>query len=192
MVQKTIEKGTDPKSIVTITFTGKFDYDKTEAFKLNALVEALQIKLIEKIREESGGVYSIGAYDQAEKYPYENYAITIRFPCAPENAEKLTEGVFAEIKKLKENGPTEADLKKVKEAQYREMETHMKENSFWLTSLEKYYWLGQDPVKILNYKEAIDGLTIEKLKETANKYFDMDNYAKVVLMPEGKASESGK
>ncbi len=192
VVQKTVEKGTDPKSLVTISFTGKFDYNKDEAYKLSALVEALQIKLIEKIREESGGVYSIGAYEEADKFPYENYAITIRFPCAPENVEKLTEGVFAEIKKLKENGPTEVDLKKVKEAQYRAMETNLKENQFWLTTLEKYYWLGQDTVKILNYKEAIDGLTTEKLKETANKYFDMNQYAKVVLMPEGKASESGK
>jgi zinc protease len=192
VVQKTIEKGTDPKSIVTITFTGKFDYNKDEAFKLDALVQALQIKLIEEIREKSSGVYSIGAYDDADKYPYENYSITIRFPCAPENAEKLSEGVFAEIKKLMDNGPTEVDLKKVKEAQYRDMETNLKENQFWLTTLQRYYWYGQDPVKILNYKEAIDGLSSEKLKVTANKYFDMNNYAKVVLMPEGKTSESGK
>lgn len=192
IVKKTIEKGTDPKSIVTINFTGKFDYNKDEAFKLDALIQALQIKLIEVIREESGGVYSIGAYANAEKYPYENYTITVRFPCAPENADKLTEGVFAEIKKLIDNGPTEVDLNKVKEAQYREMETNLKENRFWLTTLERYYWYDQDPVKILNYKEAIDGLSIEKLKEIANKYFDMNNYVKVVLMPESKTTESGK
>ena len=192
VVQKTIEKGTDPKSVVTINFTGKFDYSKDEVFKLDALIQALQIKLIEEIREESSGVYSIGAYADAEQYPYENYTITVRFPCAPENADKLTEGVFAEIKKLMDNGPTEVDLNKVKEAWYREMETNLKENQFWLTTLERDYWYGQDPVKILNYREAINDLSIEQLKETANKYFDMNNYAKIVLMPESKATESGK
>ncbi len=192
VVEKTINKGTDPKSIVTISFTGDFDYNKDEAFKLNSLIEALNIKLIEQIREESSGVYSIRAMADAEKYPYENYSITIRFPCAPENADKLSESVFGEIKKIMENGPTEVDLNKVKEAQYREMETKLKENGFWLSTLANYYWYDQDPEKILNYKEAIDGLTIEKLKETANKYFDMNNYAKVVLMPEGNAAESGK
>lgn len=191
LVQKTIEKGADPKSMVTINFTSPFEYTKDEAFKLDALIQALQIKLIEEIREESSGVYSIGAYADAEQFPYENYTITVRFPCAPENADKLTEGVFAEIKKMMDNGPTEVDLNKVKEAKYRDMETSLKENRFWLSTLQRYYWYDQDPVKILNYKESIDGLSIEQLKETANKYFDMNNYVKVVLMPE-KTAESGK
>src|SRR5690606_37732167 len=115
------EKGSDPKSIVTISFNGDFEYNKDEAFRLDALIQALQIKLIEEIREKSSGVYSIGAYAETEKFPYENYSITVRFPCAPENVDKLTEGVFAEIKKLMDNGPTETDLKKVKEARYRDM-----------------------------------------------------------------------
>jgi len=184
VVDEKVYKGTDPKSNVNIIFTGEFDYDRKEAYELNSLVQALNIKLIEEIREKKSGVYSIGASANPSKYPYEHYSIRIGFPCAPENVEDLTEAVFAEIKKVQENGPTEEDLKKVKETQRRDMETNLKENRYWLRTLQQAYFLDQDPTKVLDYEESINNLTVEGLKEVANKYFNFDSYVRVVLLPE--------
>lgn len=184
VVEETIKKGTDPKSMVNITFTGDFDYSREEAYKLNSLIQSLNIKLIEEIREEMSGVYGISAQANPEKYPYEHYSITIAYPCAPENVDNLTEAVFAEIEKLKKNGPTPEDLQKVKEAQRREMETSLKENGFWLSSLEEAYFMDHDPSTIVDYEEIISKLSVEDLKKTANQYFNMDQYVKVVLFPE--------
>lgn len=189
VVEETVYKGTDPKSVVNITFTGEFEYNREEAYELNALVQALNIKLIEEIREKKSGVYGIGANANSSKYPYEHYSITVSFPCAPENVEDLTEAVFAEIKKMQENGPTAQDLQKVKETQRRDMETNLEENRYWLRTLQQAYFLGQDPQKVLDYKDAIESLTAEGLKETANKYFNFDSYVKVVLLPEEGASD---
>ncbi|MEM8965267.1 MAG: insulinase family protein [Bacteroidota bacterium] len=184
VVEEKVYKGTDPKSMVNITFTGEFAYDREEAFELNALVQALNIKLIEEIREKKSGVYGIGARANPSKYPYEHYSITVSFPCAPENVEDLSEAVFGEIKKMQENGPTAADLQKVQETQRRDMETNLKENRYWLRTLQQAYFRGQDPEKVLDYEEAIADLTIEDLKETANKYFNFDSYIQVALFPE--------
>lgn len=186
VVDETLYKGTDPKSMVNITFNGKFDYSRKEEYKLNSLIQALNIRLIEKIREEKSGVYGISARASAEKYPYEHYAVTIAFPCAPDNVDDLTEAVFEEIKRFREEGPAPGDLQKVKEAQRREMETNLKENSFWLRSLEEAYFMQQDPSAILDYKEVINNLSIEEMKETASNYFNMDQYVKVVLYPESE------
>ncbi|WPP51634.1 M16 family metallopeptidase [Catalinimonas niigatensis] len=192
VVEEKVMKGTDPKSMVRISFTGEFEYSREEAYELNSLVQALNIKLIEEIREKKSGVYGIGANTSAVKLPYEHYTITVSFPCAPENVEDLSQAVFAEIKKMKESGPTKEDLMKVKEAQRREMETNLKQNNFWLQSLENIYFNGGDPVRIVEYEEAIEGLNTEDLKETANKYFNFDQYVKVVLYPEETTDESGQ
>ncbi len=188
VVEESIKKGTDPKSMVNLTFTGDFAYSREEAYKLNSLVQALNIKLIEKIREEKSGVYGISAQASAEKYPYEHYSITIAYPCAPENVDDLTQAVFEEIENIRKNGPTAQDLQKVKEAQRREMETNLKENGFWLSNLQRYYFMKQDPSAIMEYEEIISALTTEELKETANQYFNMDRYVKVVLYPEDTES----
>lgn len=184
VVEENVYKGTDPKSMVNINFTGEMAYDKKEAYELNSLIQALNIKLIEEIREKRSGVYGIGANANVSKYPYEHYSIRISFPCAPENVEGLTKAVFEEIRKIQANGPTEKDLMKVKETQRREMETNLKQNQYWLRGLERAYFLGQDPTNVVSYEESIEGLTVEDLKETANKYFNFDQYVQVVLYPE--------
>lgn len=195
IVDEKVYKGSDPKSMVRISFTGEMPYSKEEAYELNSLIQALNIKLIEEIREKKSGVYGIGANANASKYPYEHYTITISFPCAPENVEDLSQAVFAEIKKLQENGPTQEDLKKVKETQRREMEVNLKQNNYWLQALERAYFTNLDPVNIVEYEEAVEELNAEDLKETANKYFNFDQYVKVVLYPEETtetADESGQ
>jgi len=193
VVEEKVMKGTDPKSMVRISFTGEMAYSKEEAYEVNSLVQALNIKLIEEIREKKSGVYGIGANASVSKYPYEHYTITISFPCAPENVEDLSKAVFDEIQKIKDNGPTQADLMKVKETQRREMEVNLKQNNYWLSALEAAYFTGADPVNIVQYEDKIEGLNIKSLKETANKYFNFDQYVKIVLYPEeGAAEESGQ
>ncbi len=183
-VEEDVFKGNDPKSMVSLTFTGNLDYDREEAFELDALIQALNIKLIEEIREKRSGVYGISARGSATKYPYEHYTISVGFPCAPKNVDTLTQAVYDEIKKLQANGPTAADLRKVKETLRREIETNLKENGYWLSSLEEAYFNGEDLNEIVDYEAAIEELSVPKLKALANKYFNVDEAIEVVLYPE--------
>ena len=59
-MQATITKGEDKKSLVNIIFTGETPYSQDEAFKLQVLTEALNIKIIEQLREEMSGIYGGG------------------------------------------------------------------------------------------------------------------------------------
>ena len=51
-IDKTVKKGTEPKSQVSIVFTGPAKYDAREAYALRSLGEVMDIKLIEQLREE--------------------------------------------------------------------------------------------------------------------------------------------
>ena len=192
VVEEDIFRGSDPKSMVNLTFTGALAYDREEAFQLNVLIQALNIKLIEEIREKMSGVYGISARASASKYPYEHYDITIGFPCAPENVDTLTQGVYREIRKLQENGPTEADLRKVKETLRREYETNLKENGYWLQVLESAYFNDEDPSEILDYEKVINALSVADLKVMAERYFNFENVAEIVLYPEQAPAEASE
>ncbi len=183
-VKKDVYKGNDPKSLVYIYFHDEYDFDRKTNYHLNSLAEALEIKLLEILREEQSGVYSTGAYAQTSKYPYENYNLIIVFPCAPENVADLEKSAYEEIKKIIENGVVEEDMVKVKETQKREMEVNLKENSFWRSIIKNSLTYDWDLKEVLDYESRIEELTSEDLQKVAAKYFNFDSKAVVVLYPE--------
>ena len=185
-IDKTVYKGEDPKSVVFMQFNQDFDYELQNRVELDAISKVLSTKLLETIREDESGVYSIGAYPGDSKFPYAYSNVTIYFGCAPDNVDRLTKGTFGEINKLKENGPTEADLSKVKAKLSKERESNLRENSYWLSNMKSYYFYNLEVKDFAKYEKIVDGLTIESLKKAANKYLDDSNYVRIVLRPESE------
>jgi zinc protease len=152
----------------------------------------LNIKLTETLREDLSGVYSAGIRGQLTKNPYNHYLITATIPCGPENVELLINATLNEIKKIKENGPTEADLSKVKETWTKQYREDLKDNGYWLTRLLQTAEAGTDPADILTGEQRINAITVNELKEAANKYFDANNYVQVILNPEAGKVDNKK
>ena len=167
---KIVEKGTDPKSSVRIVYQGETTYDEKEDYALSSLGEILTIKLIEKLREEEGGVYGVGARGNINKIPYGWYSFSISFPCGPENVEKLKNAAIAEVEKIVANGPTDEDLAKVKEAQLLERKEDLKENRFWLRLLKNADYEDKDANKILEYEKTVTNLSKSDIQNVAKKY----------------------
>ncbi len=184
VVKKDIFKGSDPKSSVSIRFHGKYEFDRSTNHLIKTLTDAMNIVLIEKIREEQGGVYGISARPSSVKNPYENYTISISFPCKPENSDTLTNSVFEVIKSIQNQGVTEEQFKKVIETQTRDMEVKIKENGYWMSALKYSYQYGYDPLDITSYQKRIDAVTAADLQDIARKYIDFNNYIYLRLLPE--------
>jgi zinc protease len=168
--EKIIEKGEDPKSSVRITYHGETEYDEKEAHAMKSLGEILTIKLVEKLREEEGGVYGVGASGNISKFPYGWFSFNISFPCGPENVEKLKNAAVLEVEKMIAEGPTAADLAKIKEAQVLEYKENLKKNSFWLSHLKNSDYQDNDASKILKFEDAVNNLTAEAIQKVAQKY----------------------
>ncbi|MEP5255187.1 MAG: insulinase family protein [Winogradskyella arenosi] len=168
--KKVIEKGEDPKSSVRITYHGPTDYNEKEAHALKSLAEVLTIKLIEKLREEEGGVYGAGASASISHMPYDWFRFNISFPCGPENVDKLITATLNEVDQLIKDGPTEKDLEKVKKAQILDYKEDLKTNRFWVRQLKDADYRKKDAQKILNFEEAVNNLTVADLHQVAKKY----------------------
>lgn len=184
LVDKVVFKGTDPKSQVVINFTGEKPYDKKSNYDISSLGELLTIKLVEILREEKSGVYGVGASGRSSKLPYESYTFRISFPCAPENVDNLVSATFEEIKNIRENGVSDEDLQKIKETQRRHREENLKRNRYWVNQLNAYYNHNSDLDSFYEREKLVEALTSDDIIAAVNKYLKMNEYIKVVLMPE--------
>jgi zinc protease len=108
----------------------------------------------------------------------------IQFGSAPERAEELSRVVFEEVARLK-SGPVAADeASAARAALFRDFETGMTENGFWLAQLAAYYRQGESPADLVDYPASLDRLAPETIQDAAKQYLNVENYAKVTLLPE--------
>ena len=182
--EKVIKKGKDPKSMVMIRFSGETKYNEQEDLAMRALGEVATIKIIEKLREDEGGIYGGGARGSLNKVPYGSYNFSINFPCGPENAEKLTKIALAELQKMIDNGPEQKDLDKFKEGEANDDVTNMKDNNYWLQNITSYQTQGGDKYSVLNYLTKVKALTVKDLQSVGKKYLTEKNRMVFTLMPE--------
>lgn len=185
-ITKTVYKGKEEKATVRLVFSGDYVYNEDTNNQLDALGEVLQIKLIERLREEESGVYSPGTRMGYSKFPRNRYSFTVAFGCAPENIDKLVSATLDEINKIKTNGAQAGDIEKFIAEEQRSTETQLKQNGFWLGYLTSQLQNNESPTKVLTYLDSLKKITPEDLKEAAKKYLSGDNLIKLVLLPEKK------
>lgn len=184
VVQKTVKMGQEEKSIQYIVFHGDFEYSSENAVELDAMGRILSTRLLEEIREERSGVYSIGASPSSSKYPEEEFTVAIYYGTDPEKLDELKQAVFDEINDFIQNGPSEDELAKAKEKMLREREIALRQNSFWLSILSNTYYLKDgDFSEYGRYNDYVMELTRQSLQEAFKNYFDFKNYVSVALQP---------
>ena len=178
-----VEQGKEPKSDTVITFFSDTGGKMEEETIANGAASLLQIRLRDLLREDLGGTYSVSA-DYSNVLPSPGYGTsTISFGSSPENAEKLTAAVLAELKRLATEGPTAEDAAKVREQEKRELETSLKQNGYWLGGLQTLITLGRDPALLASSGDRIETITPERLKAAYQKYYPMNRYTIATLLP---------
>lgn len=177
-------KGKEAKSFIFQIYSGNTPYSESEALHAEMLAEILNIKIIEELREKIGGIYSGGVSGSLNKYPYESYTIALQLPCGPENVDKLNTAAFAEIEKIKQNGPEQKDLDKVKKSLLEKHTVNMKDNGYWTGVLQGIYFSQNDPKRVLDYNSIIESVSIADIQKVANIVFNNQNRINAILFPE--------
>ena len=183
--QKTasVYKGTDFRSQILTILKGNFRYTPKEDLYIDALAYFLDLRLMEVIREQLGGTYTISAYPSTTPMPVQQYMINIIYGCSPLRVNELMDTVTAEIQKLKEDIPQEY-LDKYKATRLAEYNKGIKENSWYLSQLTDCAYYGQRFTKESDFPKMLDKLTLKTLKKKAAKYLDTENTLNVILYPE--------
>jgi zinc protease len=193
VIQRTVRKGVEPKANTIMMFTGGCRYSPETRFRMRALTALMQIKLTESLREKLGGTYSPSVNGGCDREPKQEYAVQIGFGSSPENTDVLYRASLALIDTLKNQGPTPADLEKVKEQIIRSREVDVRQNSYWLGNILARDAAGEDLGGLAAngpYDEMVKKLTAADIKAAAKQYLDTANYARFVLLPETQATST--
>jgi zinc protease len=191
VIIKEVRKGLEPKSRTGIVFTGPFKFDQAHRNAIRALSLVLDTKLREILREELSATYGVSVNAGYDKIPKEEYSLRIDFGCDPARVEELLKAIFQEIENLKTNGPTAQDISNAREALFRDYETNMKQNGWFLAQIYYRYQLGEDARDLLHFEESLKGLNQEMIREAARTYLNTNNYVEVILYPE-KEKDKGQ
>jgi len=183
-IERTVYKGTEPQSTVYLVFSGKYDYSPENNVKMDALKETLEIRLLQRLREDESGVYSPGVQENTTKLPQQRYSFVVHFGCAPQNVEKLIASALDEIAKLRADGPTQENVDKWRAEDKTSFEPQLKTNNFWLGYLSGQLQNDQDLDQVNQYNSLLDAVKPDDVKTMAGKYLSGDNYIRLVLMPE--------
>ncbi|NTW49211.1 MAG: insulinase family protein, partial [Chlorobiales bacterium] len=184
LIEKQVRKGLEQKSLVSIIFSGPFEWSSTNRYLIQSLESVLEIKLREILREDKSGTYGVSVSAAPSRYPASDYTFEISFGCDPSRVKELTTATFAIIDSLKQTGIAPTYLKKVKENQRRNNETNLKENIYWLRALKFYCFYGEDPHQILGFQKLQQLLTAKHMQQAAKLYLNERNRVQVTLYPE--------
>jgi zinc protease len=184
LITKEVHKGKEPKATVRLVISGDYTFSNENNDLLQALSEVLEIRLLERLREDEGGVYSPNASVNFRKYPHARYAFNIAFGCAPQNVDKLIASALDEVDKLRKNGPLQVNLDKYKAETLRSFETANKTNGFWMQYLSTQYQNNENVEEVLHAKEDLDKVTVQTVQQAAERYLKGNNIIRLVLLPE--------
>jgi zinc protease len=186
IVEKVVRKGVEPKSLVSIVFTGPFQNDESHRVVLRAMAETLAGDLHRTLREEMGGTYGVDVSPSFTKRPTEEYTVAINFGCDPARTESLTKAAFGVIDRFKNVGPSENQVADSRAALGRDFETNSQRNDYLLNRLLSKYAYGEDVKDVFNMRPYYDQLTGAVLRDAARQYLNTKRYVEVTLLPEGK------
>lgn len=184
VVRKEVRSGSEAKSSISINFSGDADFSEQEQLRFYAMLEVMNIRITDILREKLALIYGGGMDGGLNKVPYGNYAIDVSLPTGPDKVDQVIAATFAEIERLKQHGPDESELDKVRQNWLQGYQKSLRENAFWAGRLRDLLLQGTDPASILEQERQIAALTPGDVKRAARRYFDMSNYVQVVLNPE--------
>lgn len=184
-INDNVYAGTEQQSYLAIAYGHDMEWSLKNNMIVQEISEALQIELINTIREKMGGTYSPMMQMGASREPKSSYTMFVLISCSPDNTDVLSNAVFDILKDFKANGPTAETLDKVKKQMINDHETSLKKNNMWLGYISRKYYFGEEDFNSINsYVERVNSVTIADIVDFMQKNFDVDHYVKMYLYPE--------
>ena len=172
-----------PKTNINISwFNTDMPYTLENSIRANLLGRILSKIFYDKIREDVGAAYSVGAYGFSSLEGDESYtAITAYAPLKPEFTELAVRIMNEEMLKACETIDA-AKLDDFKTVMLKDHETQLKENSYWYSIIGTYANRGLD--NVTGYEDIVKAQTPETISAFARELMSAGNKVEVVMTPE--------
>ena len=180
--RETIRLGTAPRATVVLRFHGEFESGWIARNRLYGMVDVLDIRLREVLREELGGTY--GASVGADSHDVEGaYEVQVRFRCDPKRVDEMRSATWAIIEELRSTPVPDSYVDDLRARDLRQREESTCDNAWWAGAISGAIGRGEDPGGLLTFEERTLSLTTEEVRATAEKMLTPEQFLEMVLLP---------
>ena len=178
--KNTFEKQLEtPKATVIKIISGDIEFNLKNNLLMTMLSQTLDMVYIETVREKEGASYGVRVGGQLSRDIKDEALLEIFFDTDPAKREKMEQLVMTELQKVTKDGPRPEHLAKVKEFLLKKHTENAKENGYWLSQLNSYYWYNID--MNTNYEQLVNELTVEDVKNFTKALLDQGNIIEVTM-----------
>ncbi|MDR2177910.1 MAG: insulinase family protein [Treponema sp.] len=180
-----VYKGKEEQSIVYLGWFTPLAYSEEQSAAVSVLMEYLDIRLTEDIREQLGGVYSIQADIALSPVPAEELAAQVYFVCDPKRSDELSRAVEALLRQIAEEPVNRDVFAKSVEALKKNWEASIQSNLYIAQSYANSSVLLRSPLSRLDKRpELYEQVQPEDIQRLC-RLFIPRGPARVLLYPEG-------
>jgi zinc protease len=168
-----------PMATTIMIYSGKEKYDLRNNVLMDYLSQILDMIFTEEVREKEGGTYGVQSYGSLNKYPHEQAMVQIVYQTDPTKKDKLNTLIDELVQKMAAEGPTPEQMQKVRDYMVKAYNDNQKENSYWISTLDEYYYTGTD--FNADYLDIVNSVTVNDVKAFTNDLIKQGNKVTVVL-----------
>ena len=184
IVDRQVTAGIEPRSQVSIVFSGPFQDDEQHRVIANAMADTLGGNLQRTLREDLGGTYGVSVEPSYQKRPTQEYRFTINFSCDPARTDTLVAAAFRVIDQFKALGPSGSQATDARLGLVRDFETNSERNDYLLNRILFKYEYSEDVKDVFDMQPYYEQVTVASIREAARAYLNTNRYVKVTLLPQ--------
>lgn len=178
-----------PQTFVFISAYGNMPYDHRNKVLASISAQILSNKLLKKVREEMGAVYSIGMLGDMDRLGNFNTVLQTGFPMKPEMRDE-TLAVIHDIIYAMVDNISDEDLKPIKEYMVKNATSDLEKNESWAGAIAASTLNGVD---VFNGRaDLVNSITTKDVCDFMRTLLDQNNYRVIVLDPEAKEAKEAK
>ena len=169
-----------PMAVVVYMETAKGKNGLKNDLTLDIAHQILDIIYTEEIREKEGGTYGVSTAGGLNQRPKETDAyLQIVYQTSPESYERLNKRIEELLGEFVQNGPSEANMKKVKDYMHKTYQDNLRQNGYW--SGEMYYWNKFGIDEVTDYEKVLDSITTEDVRKAIDNILKQRNQTRVIM-----------
>lgn len=181
--RRVVVNTTVPQAMVFYGFVGGNARDASDSRALELAAQALDSRLIERVRDELGLVYSIGVRSEASAV-YEDAGLFVAgAPCAADKAEELLGEIGLIFAAFAAEGPTAEELADAKKQVLDNLGKRMKRPTYWWGRLQYAELHKVDLSELTHLKESYQALTQEQVRDVFRRYYVPQRQYQVIAVP---------
>ena len=174
---------TTPQAMALAGFIGCDAQSTAELRALNVAAKILDSRLIKRVREELGLVYSIGAQNMPGAAYKDAGFFLSGAPCEPGKGPEVVKEIHTLFADFATNGPTAEELENAKKQIANDLDTELKEPSFWYGQLQTLELHKMKLADLHNIEQAYADLTAEGIQAVFAKYYTAPRLFDIVSTP---------